>query len=137
MNDSNEVVAADGSVNEQNNITAFVSDAWDELECWFEAEPGQFEPGLTPQRAITAMQNSGWRPPARVIESVEDLQTLPDRSIILDADDVTYRLNPWDVDREPRWYPFDGPSAFARDFGVQAGDISFPVTVLWEPGDSQ
>lgn len=40
MNDSNEVVAADGSVNEQNNITAFVSDAWDELECWFEAEPG-------------------------------------------------------------------------------------------------
>lgn len=88
MNDSNEVVAADGSVNEQNNITAFVSDAWDELECWLEAEPGQFEPGLTPQRAITAMQNSGWRPPVVTITTVDELQAEHDFAVLHWIDDA-------------------------------------------------
>lgn len=119
------------------DITEFVSGAWDELECWLDDSTGHVEPGFTPQQIIRAMQNSGWRPPLRVIDSVETLAVLPNRSIILDAEDVTYRLNPWHMDSVPRWYPFDGSSAYERDFGVQAGDISFPVTVLWESGDSQ
>lgn len=72
------------------------------------------------------------RPPARKLRTVDALMALPDRSIILDANDVTYRLNPWHSERDRTWYPFDGSSAFERDFGVDVDDIALPATLLHE-----
>ncbi|WP_037162642.1 hypothetical protein [Rhodococcoides fascians] len=72
------------------------------------------------------------RPPAQSLRTLDDLKVLPRRSIVLDANDVTYRLDPWHVDRTATWYPFDGWDAFHRDFGVDVDDIALPATLLHE-----
>ena len=61
---------------------------------------------------------AGWRPPARKIETAEELEALAEGSIVCDADDLhfTKDYGDWYMTREE--YP-DG--------------VLLPATVLWEP----
>ena len=67
---------------------------------------------------------AGWRPPARVVATREELEALPEESIILDAGVPAYLL-------DGLWsYPAD-----QSDY--EAGEIKLPVTVLYEPEEGE
>lgn len=91
---------------------------------------GRFELWKIADAVIAA----GWRPPARVVEAVGDLGTLPPLSVILGDDGYVYRSletggGAW------KWFPLDTQDHLDRDMGVKPEDVAFPVTVLWESGD--
>lgn len=65
------------------------------------------------------------------VVTVAELDALPNGSVVLDDNDVVCRRNPWMDNDPPLWFPLDGPSAFDRDFGLAAEDVSLPVRVLW------
>lgn len=85
---------------------------WDDLED-FERR------SLTNQQSTVAIgiARAGWRPPARAIESVEELEALPDDAVILDRND-----NVW----------------VAKANGVPSEMLGtlLPATVLFEGGAS-
>ena len=75
---------------------------------------------------------AGWRPPARVVTTVEGLDALPDRSVIVAADHtilqcVGYGQPDWDgnvwCDEEARW--------------LGSADVDLPATVLYEPEEGE
>lgn len=73
----------------------------------------------------------GWRPPAQVIETPEDLDTLPNETVILDANEEFHCLNPYGVDRDRVWFPaWLSGNASATDFG-QAPKL--PAVVVSSP----
>lgn len=70
---------------------------------------------------VDAIRQAGWRPPARRIETAEELDALPDRSIILMHFDTVAQKSDdvWEVPNEVGQYLSD--------------DIDLPATVLWQP----
>lgn len=76
-----------------------------------------------------AIVAAGWRPPARVIETPEDLDALPDLSVVMVG------LHPWQH-RHPWWdgAGFSDESSSA-DLIEQAKADDNPITLLWTPGD--
>lgn len=76
------------------------------------------------ERMATAILAAGWRPPVRVVATREELEALPEESIILDAGVPAYLL-------DGLWsYPAD-----QSDY--EAGEIKLPVTVLYEPEEGE
>lgn len=77
-----------------------------------------------------------WRE-ACTVTTVEQLDALPEGTVILDADDAVLRRNPW-RSRPGRWYPLDGFDAYDRDFGIKIDKIPLPARVIhhpdWETG---
>lgn len=68
--------------------------------------------------AVDAAESAGWRPPARVIETPEELDTLPNGTVILDDNDEFHRLNPYGMDEDRTWFPaWLSGNASAQDFG--------------------
>lgn len=67
---------------------------------------------------------------ARRIETVEQLEALPDEALIHDA--FTRAVSKVDG----CWYPLEGYSALKRDFGIDMGDIPLPAVLLWQPNES-
>ena len=85
---------------------------------------GQYGDFNMPDDAAEAILNAGWRPPARVVSTWEELEALPEESIILDAGVPAYLL-------DGLWsYPAD-----QSDY--EAGEIKLPVTVLYEPEEGE
>lgn len=89
---------------------------------------GQYGDFCMPDDAADAILAAGWRPPARVVTTVEELDALPDRSVIVAADYTILQCvgsgqpdwdgNVW-CDEESRWWG--------------SGDVTIPATVLYEP----
>lgn len=73
-----------------------------------------------------------WRE-ACTVTTVADLDALPDRTVIIDADDTVLRRNPWHSESPVKWYPFDGDEPYERDFGITAEDVTLPARVIHNP----
>jgi len=63
---------------------------------------------------------AGWRPPARKIETVEELDALPEGSIVRDSWGITLTKD------YESWY---------RTLADDPDEVELPAIVLWEPGD--
>lgn len=75
-----------------------------------------------PDRIADAIIAAGWRPPARKIETVGELEALPDGSVVLDRQhDVAEKHSGRLLYRETRNMPLE---YLAKHYG--------PFTVLWE-----
>lgn len=73
-----------------------------------------------------------WRE-ACTVTTVEQLDALPDRTVILDADGAVLRRNPWLSDVPPLWFPLDGYSGMDRDLGLLAEDVDLPARIIHHP----
>ncbi|MFE2994146.1 hypothetical protein ACFXG4_03930 [Nocardia sp. NPDC059246] len=71
--------------------------------------------------------NAGWRPPARVIETAEELDALPIGTIVVDA----FAASCTRVHDDPLWKWVRATSAVP--WGRHFHPPRLPVTVLWEP----
>ena len=69
-----------------------------------------------------------------VIKTPEELDQLPDGTVIRDGDGDWFRRNPhWHKDPSPMWFPaWIVGNHMEQDFGVRAGEgfIVFPVEVM-------
>ncbi|MGW4720841.1 hypothetical protein [Nocardia sp. NPDC004260] len=84
-----------------------------------------------PKALAGAVLDAGLRPPARRIETPEELDALPDGTVILDANEEFHRLNPYGMSEPRTWFPaWLTGNAYATDFGQ---DPELPAVVLWEP----
>ena len=68
--------------------------------------------------------SQGWRPPMRVIETVEELEALPKGTAILDREE-----DMWVKDIEDMWC-FQGRGGFESDAAVRKFG---PFRMVWEP----
>lgn len=68
-----------------------------------------------------AVLAAGWRPPARVATTVEELDALPELAVIRDSEGTVAEL------AFGMWFSSDG-----RVFGLR-----LPATVLWEPEEGE
>ena len=85
-----------------------------------------------PEDVADAILAAGWRPPVRVVTTVGDLDTLPDRTVIVAADYTILQCvgsgqpdwdgNVW-CDEEARW--------------LGSADVDLPATVLYEPEEGE
>jgi hypothetical protein len=83
---------------------------------------GEFHsPATTMLGLVDAVLENGWSPPARVIESAEDLEALPDRTVIRTGYDTAAQKSDdvWEFPNE------------VGQFTSEAVDL--PATVLWQP----
>lgn len=78
---------------------------------------------LSVREVATRMAAAGWRPPERVIDTVEELEALADETVIRDqAGDVFEAL------------PDAGGMLFwLGDEAFPPSSVRLPATVLWEP----
>lgn len=95
---------------------------WEKFELWLDEIVGS---GAASQIAA-AMQNTGWRPPARVIETVEELDACDDFAILYWLDDSGLPHTYVAVQMKQHW------ASLAK---VMPQDPFWPVTVVWESGD--
>lgn len=82
-----------------------------------------FQPGYIADVLLV----DGWRPPMRVIETVEELEALPDRAIIFDKNGDVYerRKNEWEnIYISPIYADEDSPAEIHP---------RGPFRVVWEP----
>jgi len=70
---------------------------------------------------------AGWRPPARRIETVEELDALPDMAIIRDCLGNVLEAAVHDQDGLIEWW--------ATGSDDDDYPVTFPAWVVWEPGD--
>jgi hypothetical protein len=89
----------------------------DTLASVIESVPGVYDSEQVADAVIAA----GWRPPARVIETAEDLD-LPAGTLIVDSWLTAHRR-----DSDGHWMALSGPHAEAPT------RIILPATVEWEP----
>lgn len=69
----------------------------------------------------TAILDAGWRPPARTVTTVEELDALPELAVIRDSEGTVADL------AFGMWFSSDG-----RVFGLR-----LPATVLYEPKEGE
>lgn len=94
---------------------------------------GDLPPDLFFRLADAAQQWSG-----ATVSSLEDLQSLPSGTIIMDSEDDAYRLDPYGADGDvKRWYPaWVTGRAYEQDFGGVSADVTLPAQVLYRPEPS-
>ena len=75
----------------------------------------------------------GWRPPARVIHTAEELDELPHRTIVCDRFGIAAQLDivtSGDPGLPERWW--------SNTYGAYpTGDVDLPATVIYEPKEDQ
>lgn len=111
--------------------------AWGKCRCGFDPDPDWDDDAMTEEESNSWPSHSQhqadmWRE-ACTVTMVEQLDALPDRTVILDSDDTVLRRNPWHSESPVKWYPFDGDEAYERDFGITADAIEFPARVIHNP----
>lgn len=83
-------------------------------------------------RRMADAAGGAWRE-ACTVTTVEQLDALPDRAVILDVDGVVLRRNPWLSENPALWFPLDGYSSLEQDFGIAADEIDLPARVIHHP----
>lgn len=79
---------------------------------------------LPPEELADRLLEVGWRPPARVVTTVEELNALPDGTVIRDS--IEYVAE----SLHGMWYVTGG----GRHSGTE---LAPPATVLWEPEEGE
>ena len=85
----------------------------------------------------TAILDAGWRPPARAVTTVEELDALPDGTVIRDVFGETWTLyEGLDDGIDP-----DDPTNYRWGIGLNGNFPTYvtdlPATVLWEPEEGE
>ena len=80
-----------------------------------------------PDDAATAILAAGWRPPARVVTTVEELDALPVGSVVRDVE-RTALCEKWDGNM---W------ADVAYEYTLSSSSIHLPTTVLYEPEEGE
>ncbi|WP_280201293.1 hypothetical protein [Nocardia cyriacigeorgica] len=83
----------------------------------------------SPSETADYLIERGWRPPARVIETAEELDALPNGTIIRDADGDVFEAS---ADGRVFWATLPD-SGWHTDHGFAADELTLPAVVLWEP----
>ena len=100
----------------RDDLAALIVSTWD-------APPPPVWSSHIWEQLADAILDAGWRPPARTIETAEELDALPDGSVVLDRQhDVAEKHSGRLLYRETRNMPLE---YLAKHYG--------PFTVLWEP----
>jgi len=73
------------------------------------------------EKCSDAILAAGWRPPARVVTTVDELDALPELAVIRDREGIVAEF------AFGMWFSSDG-----RVFGLR-----LPATVLWEPEEGE
>ena len=92
------------------------------------------------QRAIRRMAEAiiaaGWRPPARVVTTVEELDALAVGTVIMEGDHGTPDDTGWGFKTMPGvFHRFPDGWHVVAGIGEHAPDL--PATVLWEPEEGE
>ena len=74
-----------------------------------------------------AILAAGWRPPARVVTTVKELDALPRQTIIRSADGWAWQRD----NHNGFWY------TIASEDDSTPGDFAYPLTVLYEPEEGE
>lgn len=82
--------------------------------------------GYNPTGAAEAILAAGWRPPARVITTREELNKLTEGVVIIDRDGDVVIADPGPEDV---WF-----RQIDETWPLSAGTIALPATVLYDPG---
>ena len=83
-----------------------------------------------------AIVNAGWRPPARTVTTVEELDALPVGAIIMEGDHGTPDDTGWGFKTMPGvFHRFPEGWHVVAGIGERAPDL--PATVLWEPEEGE
>ena len=93
---------------------------------------GQYGDFNMPDDAAEAILEAGWRPPARVVTTVEELDVLHDRTFIMAADYTTLQC--------VRSGQPDGNGTVWRDeqeCWLGSAYVDLPATVLYEPEEDE
>ena len=81
------------------------------------------------REATQAVIDAGWRPPVRVIETVEELEALLPRTMILDGDD-----DPWAKNSDAFFDVWVIPAgSMERTSADLLREMPGPFRVVWEP----
>ena len=92
-----------------------------------ESVPDKHEPLGIDYAAADAILAAGWRPPARTVTTVEELDALPVGSIVRDVERSALDEK-WD---DNLWAEVAYESTFS------SSSIHTPATVLWEPEEAE
>lgn len=88
---------------------------------------------LAPRTVADHLLIQGWRPPMRVIETVEELEALLPRTMILDGDD-----NPWAKNGDAFFDVWVIPAgSIERTSADLLREMPGPFRVVWEPEEDQ
>ncbi|OCK13485.1 hypothetical protein [Cutibacterium avidum] len=79
------------------------------------------------QQIADAVLAAGWRPPARKIETVEELDALPLGTAVQTPNGAVFVAD-WRSEGALIWLVSEGD-------GWTSEEMELPATVLWEPGD--
>ena len=93
-----------------------------------------FEEGswALPEDVADAIIAAGWRPPARVVTTVEELDALAMGTVIMEGDHGTPDDTGWGFKTMPGvFHRFPDGWHVVAGIGEHASDL--PATVLWEP----
>lgn len=97
---------------------------------------GQYGDFCMPDDAADAILEAGWRPPARTITTLEELDALAVGSVVVDGDHTTPDDTGLGFSEMPGVF-----HRFLYEWYVVAGhgprDVPLPVTVLWEPEEGE
>ena len=88
---------------------------------------GQYGDFCMPDDAADAILEAGWRPPARTVTTVEELDALPVGSIVRDVERAALDEK-WD---DNMW------AEVAYEYTFSSSSIHTPATVLWEPEEGE
>ena len=106
---------------------------------WFDEArgPGQID-GDVPPDLFFRLADAAQKWSMDIVSSLEELQSLPPGTIIMDSKDEAYRLDPYGADGDvKRWYPaWVTGRAYEQDFGGVSADVVLPAQVLYRPESS-
>ena len=88
---------------------------------------GQYGDFTMPDDAADKIIRAGWRPPARTVTTVEQLDALPVGSIVRD-DERAALDEKWD---DNLW------AEVGYEYTFSSSSIHTPATVLWEPDEAE
>jgi hypothetical protein len=96
--------------------------------------PVPFNPNTFVSDLADAILAAGWRPPARTVSTVEELEALPVRSVVRERDTGTL-LGIETVPGVFEKFPNDLGWFCVAGHGDRTAEIEFPATVIHEGGD--
>ena len=101
-----------------------------------ESVPDKHEPLGIDYAVADAILAAGWRPPARIVTTVEELDALAVGTVVMEGDHGTPDDTGWGFKTMPGvFHRFPDGWHVVAGHGERAPDL--PATVLWEPEEAE
>lgn len=112
----------------RNQLAQIISDAENRTD-----EEGSW---ALPEDVADAIIRAGWRPPARTITTLEELDALVDGAYVKDANCWTWIICQ-SLDPDNAQDPTAHPWAYGLGVSGPTSLVALPATVLWEPEEGE